>query len=276
MPELPEVETVRRSIAKNIEGKRITGVCVRHAGVLQHPKCDIAAFSQALENKTIKKISRRGKYLFFTFYEDEHYLVLHLRMTGKLLWLKEREVEHVHRHVILTLSDKSFLVYDDVRRFGGFSYYTPKEYACLCDRLGPEACDTAFSPEYLFLATRNRRIPIKSLLLNQSVVAGLGNIYVDEILFASGIRPKKSARRLSKKECAKIALSSQSILQEAIRAGGSSIRDYRDGSGKKGSFQLQHKVYGRANKPCMSCGTNLRSCLVSGRTSVYCPVCQKS
>lgn len=274
MPELPEVETVCRGLRKRIEGQCIVEIEVRNKAVI-HSDHTPEAFAKALEDQRIEAIERRGKYIIFVL--SEGWLLCHLRMTGKLLEVHAQTPMGKHVHLVVGLANGRALYYDDVRRFGGFVYTrdNPYEQSPL-SKLGPEPLGENFDEAYLYEATRGRKKPVKSLLLDQGVVAGIGNIYADEVLFRAGVRPKKSASRLSHKECAALVSATKHILKEAIDAGGSTIRDYVASDGQKGDFQLAHQVYGRAGEACRVCGTTLKQVEVGGRSSVYCPKCQKS
>lgn len=274
MPELPEVETVCRGLRRHLVGRCITAVSVRQPDIL-HDGRTLEDFAAFLEGRRILAVERRGKYILFVL--DAGWLVCHLRMTGKLLWRSGPAEDGKHTHARFTLDDGSTLLYDDVRRFGGFTCWSQDpRLAPPLSALGPEPLSDAFDADWLWKSTRKRRRPIKTHLLDQSVACGIGNIYADEILFRAGVRPRKSAARLTRKECAAIVQATKDVLSEAIRAGGSTIRDYRDSDARAGSFQLAHQVYGRAGKPCQRCGTLLKSVSVGGRSSVYCPHCQKS
>ena len=274
MPELPEVETVCRGLRAQILGRRIEGVEVRNAAVI-HQNLAPEEFAARLRGRSICGVERRGKYILIVL--DQGWLVCHLRMTGKLLVRAQEAAPELHTHVVFALDGGLALHYNDVRRFGGFTWSDsdPRALAPL-SALGPEPLEEDFDAAYLYASARGRKRPVKSHILDQGVVAGIGNIYADEILFRAGVRPKKSAARLTKADCDALVRATKEILAEAICAGGSTIRDYVDSSMRAGSFQLAHQVYGRAGKPCYSCGSILKSVTVGGRSSVYCPHCQKS
>lgn len=267
MPELPEVEVLKESLKPFVENKRILKVKV------YYEKAFLGSELKAIEDKEIESISRRGKYLIFSLF-PKGALVCHLRMTGKLIY-KENAKKLRHDHLSFELSE-GYLYYNDVRKFGGFHYYETVEAAFLAlNHLGLEPFDEAFTGAYLYQKTRGRKKPIKNLLLDQNIVAGLGNIYADEVLFASKIRPKKGAYRLTKKACDTLVIEIRRILKEAIFLGGSSIKDYSNALGELGQFQKAHKVYGRGKKPCKDCGESLKKITLLGRSTVYCPRCQK-
>lgn len=276
MPELPEVEHVRQTLLPLLQGKRIEQVDVRLAKQVWRPQGDAAEFSRRLQGTVIEDMLRRGKYLIMVL-SGGQYLVAHLRMTGKLLLKSETVAPDAYTHIIFHFDDCSQLFYHDVRQFGGMALWesSPFEVPPLSG-LGVEPLSDAFTVAYLRPILRRKRAAIKSVLLDQHVIAGIGNIYADEALFAAGIRPRKRADRLTIDECTRLVSSIREILAAAITAGGSSVRDYRDGLGASGSYQLNHEVYGRSGKSCKKCGTILKQVRVAGRSSVYCPTCQKS
>lgn len=275
MPELPEVETVCRGLRKHLSARRIEHVEIHSADVIHQSALSPDMFAAQLVGQTIRDIERRGKYIIFVL--DHGWLLCHLRMTGKLLVCDRGEKMDKHTHLVITLDNGKMLHYHDVRRFGGFAFYreNPLQQKPLV-QLGPEPLSAAFDADGFFQSCRHRRRPIKAQLLDQSVVAGIGNIYADEILFRAGVRPRKSAARLSRKEAEAIVAATQIVLTEAIEAGGSTVRDYVNSEAQKGGYQLAHQVYGRAGEPCLRCGTVLKQVTVGGRSSVYCPHCQKS
>lgn len=275
MPELPEVETVCRGLRRHIIGRTITEVVVRSDSVIHDQTMSAEVFVARVKGRTVCEVKRRGKYILLKL--DEIWLICHLRMTGKLLFQSATEQPTKHDHVIFYLDDGNALFYEDVRRFGGFHLRAEDVMTTEpISKLGPEPLEEAFCAEYLFESTRKRKRSIKAHLLDQGIVAGIGNIYADEILFSAGVRPRKSAMRLSRVEAQAIVDASKHILSEAIIAGGSTIRDYVDSESREGTFQLSHQVYGRAGRPCKHCGTVLKCVAVGGRSSVYCPRCQKS
>lgn len=275
MPELPEVETVCRGLRRHVVGRTITKVVVRSDSVIHDQGMTAEAFQALLEEHRICAVGRRGKYILLEL--DTGYLICHLRMTGKLLVRAGSVTPEKHDHVIFYLDDGHVLLYEDVRRFGGFLWCAGEPmYREPLSKLGSEPLEAAFNANDFFKSTRKRKRPIKTHLLDQTIVAGIGNIYADEILFAAGVRPRKSAMRITRGEADAIVNATKRILTEAIAVGGSTIRDYVDSESREGAFQLSHQVYGRAGEPCKQCGTALKSVTVGGRRSVYCPNCQKS
>jgi formamidopyrimidine-DNA glycosylase len=269
MPELPEVETVLRGLAPELIGRRVMAVTVAdprlRGGVA-------AGFADRLAGRRIDAFGRRGKYLLATL-DDGRLWLVHLGMTGRLTLGPRERPPLRHDHVVVALDDGRTLVYNDARRFGRMAVI---EAAALAAETGEgiDPLGRAFTAEALFRLTRHRRTPIKALLMDQRRVAGLGNIYANEILFAAGIRPSRRAARLRRAECARLVAAARTVLADAIRRGGSSISDYRDGLGRPGWFQLDHRVYDRAGEPCRRCGTPIRVRPICGRSSFYCPRCQ--
>ncbi|MDU1028251.1 MAG: bifunctional DNA-formamidopyrimidine glycosylase/DNA-(apurinic or apyrimidinic site) lyase [Clostridiales bacterium] len=276
MPELPEVETVRRGLASSLTGAVITAVEVNLLKQVRRPRGDARAFAEGLTGRRILAIDRRGKYLIFSFAEG-CWLLAHLGMSGRLL-VKDGSAEVApHTHIVLRFDKGLALHYQDVRQFGGMAFWTTDPFqAAPLVHLGPEPFSAAFSAAWLYKKSRGRKIAVKSFILNQRILAGVGNIYADEALFRAGIRPRKAAGRLSRADCTRLQKAIQAVLEEGIAAGGSSIRDYVAADGHTGSFQMAHAVYGRKGAPCPHCGQLLKGVLVGGRSSVYCPHCQSS
>ncbi len=275
MPELPEVETVLRSLLPKIKGKKINTVRVRHKDVVGWPKT-VIKFSQGLCGKKISGGFRRGKLLLFTLNEEEK-LIIHLRMTGRLFYMEKCYQPRKHAHLVLDFSGGGALIFEDTRRFGRvYLIKTGEEkYAGNLEKLGPEPLDPEFDLETFSGSLKQRKGRIKGLLLNQSFIAGLGNIYVDEILFRSQIHPETTAQHLDDRAISKIYSNMKEILNEAIAGRGTTFRDYRDGEGRAGDFQDLLKVYGREGKECPYCVEKIERKKVAGRSSFFCPCCQK-
>jgi formamidopyrimidine-DNA glycosylase len=261
MPELPEVETVVRSVAAHLAGRRI--VSTRFTSRFVTPG-NRAKLTQRLAGRRIESVTRRGKFILIAL--DEGTLTVHLGMTGKLL-LEGEAGEHTHG--IFNLDDGQ-LLYHDPRQFGRIEWSPgpPPRVA----RLGPEPLEISFEE---FRARLKRKTRMKALLLNQAFLAGLGNIYADESLFAAGIHPLAVANRLSTARAAKLYDGIRAILTRAIQLGGSSISDYVNGRGERGWFQMEHRVYGREGEPCAHCGRPIRKILVAQRGTHFCAQCQK-
>ncbi|WP_053364311.1 DNA-formamidopyrimidine glycosylase [Bacillus sp. FJAT-27251] len=274
MPELPEVETVRRTLEALVIGKEIKAVSVFWPRMVKKPEVT-EQFTDALCGQQIREIGRRGKFLIF--YTDGFALVSHLRMEGKYgVYPSDLPVEK-HTHAIFHFTDGSELRYKDVRKFGTFHLYkkgTEFEEPPLAG-LGPEPFSEQFTLESLTekLGKTNRKI--KPALLDQKVLVGLGNIYVDEALFRSGIHPERIASSLSDTEIALLHREIVNTLTEAVEKGGSTIRSYINSQGQIGMFQLELYVYGRKNEPCKKCGSIVEKTVVGGRGTHFCPACQK-
>lgn len=264
MPELPEVETVRRSIAPHVVGRRIAAAEFRCPRVLRGG--DPETMARALAGKRIAGLRRHGKFLLMEF-SGGPLLLIHLGMTGRLLMNAE---PGRHTHAILTL-DRGWLIYDDSRQFGCLELHdaVPARVA----RLGPEPLEVGFSE--FAAALKRRRTRMKALLLDQTFLRGLGNIYADEALFRAGIHPLTIAARLGTERVKRLHRGIVEVLTEAISAGGSSVSDYVDGDGRKGFFQFSHRVYQRTGEPCVACGAKIRRILVAQRGTHFCPRCQR-
>ncbi|WHX39572.1 DNA-formamidopyrimidine glycosylase [Mesobacillus sp. AQ2] len=274
MPELPEVETVRGTLEVLAVGKKISQVSVFWPKMIKKPS-EVEQFNDALRGQTISEIGRRGKFLIF--YTDDYALVSHLRMEGKYGLFSADEPVEKHTHVIFHFTDGKELRYKDVRKFGTMHLYakgTEFDSQPLAD-LGPEPFSGDFSVEWLSEKLKRTNRKIKPALLDQKILVGLGNIYVDEALFRSKIHPERIANSLSREEEAVLYREIVSTLSEAVEKGGSTIRSYVNSQGQIGMFQLQLLVYGRKNEPCKVCGTPLEKTVVGGRGTHFCPTCQK-
>jgi formamidopyrimidine-DNA glycosylase len=261
MPELPEVETVVRTVAPYLIGRQIVSAVFRSRFVTPGNRKQLA---QKLAGRRIESVQRRGKFIVMAL--DQGTLTVHLGMTGKLLVSGS---QNEHTHGIFTLND-GLLLYHDPRQFGRIEWSAgaPPRVS----KLGPEPLEVGFEE---FRARLRRKARIKALLLNQTFLAGVGNIYADESLFAAGIHPLALAARISSERAERLYNAIRSILSHAIQMGGSSISDYVDAKGERGWFQMEHRVYGREGEPCVHCGTPIRKILVSQRGTHFCPKCQK-
>ncbi|MGA7411169.1 MAG: bifunctional DNA-formamidopyrimidine glycosylase/DNA-(apurinic or apyrimidinic site) lyase [Bryobacteraceae bacterium] len=263
MPELPEVETVVRSIRPHIVGRRIRAA---HFSSRRVTRSSFDKTAAQLSGRTIQSIERRGKHILVTL--DRGYLHMHLGMTGQLLW---NGATGAHTHAILEL-DGGVLVYDDPRQFGRVEYSAKMPNSV--ERLGPDPLTLSFDDFHARLA--GHRSTIKPLLLNQAFLGGLGNIYTDEALFAARIHPRTRTQRISRKRSAELFAAIQQLLAAAIEHRGSSVSDYVDGDGERGAFQNLHQVYGKADEPCPRCGTAIRRVVVGQRGTHFCPRCQRA
>ena len=263
MPELPEVETVTRSLAPLV-GRRIESAEFRSVRILRGGDPDRMA--ARIQGRRIAGLKRYGKFILASL-EGGGYLLIHLGMTGRLLLGGD---PGKHTHAILTL-DRGVLLFDDSRQFGCIQF--SEEFPARVARLGPEPLE--ISPEAFAAELKRHKTRVKALLLNQSFVRGVGNIYADEALFRACIHPLAIACRLRGERPRRLHAAMTAVLSEAIAAGGSSISDYVDAQGRKGFFQFSHRVYQRTGEPCVDCGTAIRRVLVTQRSSHFCPKCQR-
>jgi formamidopyrimidine-DNA glycosylase len=273
LPELPEVEVIRRGIVSHLEGRRISGAQIRNPNLRWPVSPDL---DQMLRGAEICRVARRGKYILLDC--DKGTLILHLGMSGSLRLLSAgaNSLPEKHDHADLVLDNGVVLRLRDPRRFGAilWAQFDVMKHALLA-QLGPEPLTEAFSGPLLHKRTRGRRASIKEVLMNSRIVVGVGNIYANEALFCAGIAPMTAAGRLGAIRCEKLVQAVKLTLELAIEAGGSTLRDFVDSGGKPGYFQQQYRVYGRSNKPCRTCGTVILQIRQGQRSSFYCPHCQK-
>ncbi|WP_174729604.1 DNA-formamidopyrimidine glycosylase [Mesobacillus harenae] len=273
MPELPEVETVRRTLAELVIGKTIDHVSISWPKMVKHP-AEVIQFTDALKGQSFLEIGRRGKFLIF--YTNDYALVSHLRMEGKYgVFNSDSEIDK-HTHAVYHFTDGSELRYKDVRKFGTMHLYKKGDefkQAPLLD-LGPEPFSDLFTINDLWVKLQKTSRKVKPALLDQRVLVGLGNIYVDEALFRAGIHPERIASSLTEEEVKLLHKEIVSTLGEAVEKGGSTIRSYINSQGQIGMFQLQLFVYGKKGEPCINCGTPLEKTVVGGRGTHFCPNCQ--
>lgn len=270
MPELPEVEVIRRRLAPKIQGARIQEVW---AGDKKLRRQLTPAECGQLRGRIITAVTRRGKYLFLHF-EDQSRLLIHLGMTGRLLLQGDSCQTLPHVHFRLQLADGRALIFQDIRRFGQLIFYPAGVEPEILQHLGPEPFDPNLTPELLAAQAAGHRRPIKNFLLDSRYLAGLGNIYACETLFATGLNPRTPATALSVADWARLLQETRRILTEAIAAGGTTVANYVDCEGQTGWFAVQLKVYGRAGEPCGRCGAAIIREVMAGRSTFYCPVCQ--
>ena len=287
MPELPEVEIVKQSLAKKIQKKKIKKVIITNRNLrFKIP----LKFEELLENKIIKKVTRFSKYIILNFCNGS-FCIIHLGMSGTIHLIKKNDLNKFtnasfynssslpkkHNHVEIHFKDLK-VIYNDPRRFGFFKFIDSREM--LEDKLshlGPEPFSKSFDLKYLLKYFLNKKKDIKSFLLDQKFVSGIGNIYASEILFFCKINPTIFAMKLSKKKCENIISYSKKVLNKAIKKGGSSIRDFRDTTGKSGNFQKEFKVYQRENLNCLrsKCDGKIKKIFISNRSTFFCNTCQK-
>jgi formamidopyrimidine-DNA glycosylase len=292
MPELPEVEVTRRRIGKLLVGRKIARVVTTKPSYffLTSPQ----KLQQTLAGRTVLKLERHGKYLLARLDGDSATLLLHLGMTGQLFGEGARSIRLLrapdrrskaterprgftadeHTHLQLEFADGGPRVFfRDVRKFGKVLLIDAGQSDARLDKLGVDALKA--TGEQLFVAARVRKIPIKSLLLDQGVIAGIGNIYADEALFLASVSPRRVARRVDAAACAAIVAAAQQVMRRSIQTGGSSISDYVNPDGSDGGYQNERRVYGREDEPCPRCSTPIRRVVIATRSSHFCPACQK-
>ncbi|SMY08249.1 bifunctional DNA-formamidopyrimidine glycosylase/DNA-(apurinic or apyrimidinic site) lyase [Flavimaricola marinus] len=283
MPELPEVETVRRGLEPVLTGQRISVAQVNRPD-LRWPFPDRMA--DRLTGQTVTALRRRSKYILADLSSGET-LIIHLGMSGRMLisgsqlgtFHHEHPAPAKHDHVVFDMANGARVTFNDARRFGAMDMIATEavEDHWLIRDIGPEPLGNAFDGDYLVEAFRGRNTPVKSALLDQRLVAGLGNIYVCEVLYRAGIHPKRKAGRIAAPRVAGLVPIIRDVLQEAIEAGGSSLRDYRQADGELGYFQHGFKVYDRESQPCQTegCEAVIGRIVQSGRSSFFCPKCQR-
>ena len=272
MPELPEVETTRRGIAPDLEGRRIVGLKVRQPR-LRWP-VPVARLRNELVGQVVDVIERRAKYLLLRTANGT--VLLHLGMSGSLRLLPTGSPPGPHDHVDLMLDDGHCLRLRDPRRFGALLWTrrNPLRHHLLRD-LGPEPFDATFDGAYLHARARGRRVAVKPFLMDGRIVVGVGNIYASEALFRAGIDPRRAAGRVSGERYERLVVAIRNVLTEAIEAGGTTLRDFTDGHGEAGWFHIKLAVYGRDGQPCLGCGTVIRVIRLGQRSTFFCTTCQR-
>ena len=272
MPELPEVEVIRAQLERELAGARIASCEVGLPRLVSHPTP--LGYRRGLKGRRVAGVARRGKYLLFEL-DDERELVLHLGMTGSLMLVPRGGERPRHTHIVYHLEDDRDLLYIDPRTFGETALLRAGDRSPLrgLQRMGPEPLGPGFGSEELGAALRGR-CRIKSALLDQSRLAGIGNIYADESLHRAGVSPLRRLDTLSAAEIERIHAELRAVLREAIARGGSSVGDYVNLRGERGDFQGCHRVYRRAGEPCPRCGAAVRREVIGGRSSYFCPRCQ--
>lgn len=274
MPELPEVETVVRTLEKQLGQPIITNIEIRHANIIGNVDCD--TFISTLKNEQIMAYHRLGKYLIFEC--RNHYLIAHMRMEGKFYIQQPSEPCDKHIHVIFQLADGRQWRYHDTRKFGKMYIYDKQvDYSTLpvFAHVGYDAFDERVSAKTLYTQSRTKSVSVKQFLLDQRYIAGIGNIYADEICFSIGIHPASKVSNLSKKDFENIVFHTRRILQGAINAGGTTIRSYTSSLKVDGRFQLQLKVHDRKGEACVVCGNTIEKIQLAGRGTSFCKTCQK-
>lgn len=267
MPELPEVETIARGLREKVLGRRIASVQVWGALVI---RSDRKRFATDLQGQTVQALYRHGKFLFLTLQPSSLVLKIHLGMTGQLLFEAPSMTPLKHTHIGFRLTGLAEeLRYRDIRRFGFL-----KILKKIDSKLGPDAWDS--SDEVIFETLRKKSGMLKNTLLNQGVIAGLGNIYVDESLYRTGLHPRKTLESLRPDKLRELCVSIRAVLSESLQAKGTTISDYRDINGQSGGFDQRLRVYGKEGTPCRVCGGKIRKILAAGRGTHFCSRCQRA
>jgi formamidopyrimidine-DNA glycosylase len=271
MPELPEVETTRRGIAPHVTGRLITRLAVHEPRLRWRVDPELPAWARGQQ---IRGVYRRAKYLLLEL--ERGHLLMHLGMSGSLRILPANTARETHDHFDLEMDSGWLVRFNDPRRFGSLMHLTgdPGEHPLL-RRLAPEPLDAAFDAQYLFRVTRKRSVAIKLAIMNSQLVVGVGNIYASESLFRAGIRPGRAAKSLTRVQAAALVKAIKAVLGDAIRAGGTTLRDYVGASGEPGYFRQKLYVYERTGEPCRRCDTPIRHRVQGQRSTYFCPSCQQ-
>ena len=277
MPELPEVESLRQILARSVVGRSFHHVRVKEARLRRSVTGELGSL---IGGRRVERVGRRAKYLLIEMAGDQVMLV-HLGMSGSLTHrghsFDSAAFNPRHDHIEFALDDGSILVYNDPRRFGLIKVVARAELNEIAELkyLGPEPLGHDFTLNYLWQVSRGRTAAIKNLLMDQRIVAGVGNIYASEILFRAEVRPTRRAGRVTRKEIGRIVAATRQVLHEAIGSRGTTFRSYRDSRGQPGRFAQRLRVYDREGKPCLKCSTPIRSVVLGQRSTYYCPRCQK-
>lgn len=280
MPELPEVETIRIGLQEKIKDKQIRDVIVNISKIIKKPSLE--EFITKIKGKKIKKIGRRGKYIII-YLDSEDKLVVHLGMTGLLIYpydykITEKEINSKHNHLIFTFTDNTQLVFNDVRRFGKIFLVSNIDEVESIAKLGVEPLEDYFTEEiFIQVLNKKKKCKIKSFLMKQEFITGLGNIYANEVLYRSNIHPLRLISSLNKQEVRNLYQQIKMVLVEAVKLRGSTVADeaYLDTDGEKGKFAEKLQVYARKGKPCIRCGNIIEVLKIEGRSTFICPQCQK-
>lgn len=272
MPEIAEVETVRNTLKRMILNKKIIDVNIIYPKIIES---NITDFKKILVVRSIIDISRRGKYLLFDL--NDYVLISHLRMEGKYFIKKSNEPIEKHEHIIISFNDNTDLRYHDTRKFGRMNLVKKSDIDKVeaIKKQGIEANSNKLTKEYLYDKIHKKNIPIKSLLLDQTIISGLGNIYANEVMFDARINPNKLGKDISLKECDLIVKASKKIIDAAIKDGGTTIKSYTSSLGVTGRFQQHLMVHKREGEECKVCGTLIENIKIGGRSTYFCPKCQK-
>jgi len=280
MPELPEVETIRIGLQRKIKNKQIKDVVINVDKIVKKPS--LGEFITKIKGKKIKEVDRRGKYIIIHL-DSKDKLIVHLGMTGLLIYpydnkITEKEINPKHNHLIFTFTDDTQLVFNDVRRFGKIFLVSNIDEVESITRLGVEPLEDYFTEEvFIQVLNKKKNSKIKSFLMKQEFIAGLGNIYANEVLYRANIHPLRLISSLNKKEVRNLYQQIKLVLSEAVKFRGSTVADeaYRDTNGEKGKFVKKLQVYARKGEPCIKCGNIIEVIRIEGRSTFFCPQCQK-
>jgi formamidopyrimidine-DNA glycosylase len=277
VPELPEVESLRQMLGRSVVGRTIRNATIRETRLRRAVTAELAS---AIAGRSVERVARRAKYLLIEV-AGNLVIMVHLGMSGSLTHrgrgFDPGPFDPRHDHIEFVFDDGSVLVYNDPRRFGLIKIVARDELSDVAELkyLGPEPLGRDFNARYLWTATRGRTAAIKNLLMDQRIVAGIGNIYASEILFRAALRPIRPAGKVTRAEVGRIVTATREVLREAIGSRGTTFRSYRDSRGQPGRFAQLLRVYDRAGEPCLSCSTPIRAVVLGQRSSYYCPRCQK-
>ena len=274
MPELPEVEVIKRGLQHYLPGSRVIAVSAGNKKLrLPMPRKDLTEY---IKGKHVTAVDRRARFLLITM-DNGARLVIHLGMTGKLSIIPQASRKAKHDHFRLLLDSGKQLVFNDIRRFGFILVLAPERdfSRTMLANLGPEPLDHDFTPLYLQKLAQGKNRPLKNFLMDNRTVAGIGNIYASEIMFQARLRPEKKISTLTRKQWERVVESCRYVLEKAIKSGGTSISDFVNESGRRGYFQLELQTYGRQEKPCIYCNMPIKKISMAGRSTFFCPHCQK-
>lgn len=269
MPELPEVETTMRGISPYLTNFTIEEIIVRQPQL----RWQVSPELMQLKQQKVIGLSRRAKYLII--HMEQGYIIGHLGMSGTLRIIPQNSPIDKHDHLDMLISNGKVLRYNDPRRFGAWLWTDNLADFHLFLKLGPEPLSEEFTADYLFKKSRQKTTALKSFLMENSVVVGVGNIYANEVLFLGGLRPDRMAKSLTFEQCEQLVLLIKQVLSTAIQQGGTTLKDFLQPDGRPGYFSQKLQVYGNKGKPCSKCGAKIESLIIGQRNSFYCPICQK-
>jgi formamidopyrimidine-DNA glycosylase len=275
VPELPEVETIVRDLQRMVPGAEVTGAIVMRPDLIESGP---GSLEETLPGVTISSVSRRAKNIVFALENaraDADRLIINLGMTGRVLVLPAAEDDPPYTGVVIALKDRRKIVYQDVRRFGRLEVLSRAEWDACSEALGYEPLSEEFTAKALYELAKKSRVAVKTWLMDQKRVVGVGNIYASEAMFRAKIDPRKPAEKITKPEAKRLQKAIQNVLLEAINFRGTTLMDYRDAAGERGEFSRRLRVYDREGDPCVTCGKPIQRLVQGGRSTFFCPTCQK-